>query len=125
MNQLGEHAKELLRAHEANDPAALERFAAVLPRGRIPLVLSDGRLVPRPKPPLTLSDAHLVIASEHGFPSWPKLQAYARRAERRGPELQHAFREDIEYYAERANGLLISAEDGAPGAVAAFERWQQ
>ncbi|HEX5620789.1 MAG TPA: ankyrin repeat domain-containing protein, partial [Solirubrobacteraceae bacterium] len=37
--------------------------------------------------------------------------------------MQHAYHEDIEYYDERAYGLLASAEDGTAGAVAAFERY--
>jgi ankyrin repeat protein len=36
--------------------------------------------------------------------------------------VQHAYRTEIDYYAERAAGLLASAEDGTPAAVAAFER---
>jgi ankyrin repeat protein len=35
---------------------------------------------------------------------------------------QHAYREDVEYYEERAFGLLASAQDGTDGAVAEFER---
>jgi ankyrin repeat protein len=34
--------------------------------------------------------------------------------------VQHAYREDFEYYEERADGLLASAQDGTEGAVAAF-----
>jgi ankyrin repeat protein len=36
--------------------------------------------------------------------------------------VQHAYREEIEYYDERAQGLLASAHDGTDGAVAAFAR---
>src|SRR5918999_513986 len=36
--------------------------------------------------------------------------------------VEHAYREDVEYYEERAYGLLASAEDETPGALAAFER---
>jgi ankyrin repeat protein len=36
---------------------------------------------------------------------------------------QHAYREDIEYYDDRAYGLLVSAQDGTEGAVAAFARY--
>src|SRR4051794_8116821 len=36
---------------------------------------------------------------------------------------QHAFEEDPAYYADRADGLLASAVDGTPSAVAAFTRW--
>jgi ankyrin repeat protein len=36
--------------------------------------------------------------------------------------VEHAYREDVEYYEDRAFGLRASAEDGTPGALAAFER---
>jgi ankyrin repeat protein len=36
--------------------------------------------------------------------------------------MQHAYHEDIDYYDERAYGLLASAEDGTEGAIAAFAR---
>jgi ankyrin repeat protein len=36
---------------------------------------------------------------------------------------QHAFDEDPAYYADRADGLLASAVDGTPSAVAEFTRW--
>jgi ankyrin repeat protein len=35
---------------------------------------------------------------------------------------QFAYHDDLEYYEERASGLLASAEDETPGAVAAFHR---
>lgn len=35
----------------------------------------------------------------------------------------HAFEDEIDYYADRAAGLLTSATDGNSGAMAAFERW--
>jgi ankyrin repeat protein len=35
----------------------------------------------------------------------------------------HAYRDDIEYYDDRAYGLLASAQDGTDGAVAAFARY--
>ena len=38
--------------------------------------------------------------------------------------VQHAYREDIDYYDERAYGLLASAQDGTGGAVAAFARYE-
>jgi ankyrin repeat protein len=72
-----------------------------------------------------LSEAQFRIAREHGFPSWPKLQAYVRRVAENGPDLQHAYHADVGYYAGRALGLLASAEDGTPGAHAAFERHGQ
>ena len=75
-----------------------------------------------PDEPLKLSGAQLVIAREHGFPSWPRLRAYVERLAAHGPGLQHAYHEDLEYYDDRAYGLLASAEDGTDGAVAAFGR---
>jgi ankyrin repeat protein len=72
--------------------------------------------------PLKLSEAQRVIAREYGFPSWPRLKAYVDRVAEHGPDLEHAYHEDLDYYDGRAYGLLASAQDGTPGAVAAFER---
>jgi len=72
---------------------------------------------------LTLSQAQFEIARHYGFPSWPRLRAYVDRVATAGPSLQHAFSDDAGYYAERASGLLASATDGTPDAVAEFARW--
>jgi ankyrin repeat protein len=72
-----------------------------------------------------LSEAQFRIAREHGFPSWPKLQAYVRRVTEHGETLQHPYHQDVEYYAERALGLLASAEDETPGAREPFDRRDQ
>ncbi|MFJ1763378.1 ankyrin repeat domain-containing protein [Amycolatopsis sp. NPDC088138] len=72
-----------------------------------------------------LSEAQFRIAREHGFPSWPKLQAYVRRVTEHGETLQHPYHQDVEYYAGRAIGLLASAEDETPGAREPFDRWSQ
>jgi len=39
--------------------------------------------------------------------------------------LQHTYHEDFDYYEARASGLLASAQDGTPAAVAAFARWEE
>jgi ankyrin repeat protein len=72
-----------------------------------------------------LSEAQFRIARDHGFPSWPKLQAYVRRVVEHGDALQHPYHQDVHYYAERALGLLASAEDETPGAREPFERRNQ
>jgi ankyrin repeat protein len=108
LEQLRKQAKDLLRAHRAGDPEAVARVAAHHPH---------------PDEPLKLTGAQLVIAREHGFPSWPRLGAYVERVAAYGPELEHAYHEDLDYYEGRAFGLRASAEDGTPGATAAFERW--
>jgi ankyrin repeat protein len=108
LEQLRKQAKDLLRARRAGDEAAAARVAAHHPR---------------PDEPLRLAGAQLVVAREYGFPSWPRLRAYVQRMAAHGPELQHAYHEDLEYYEGRAYGLRASAEDGTEGAVASFRRW--
>jgi ankyrin repeat protein len=106
LEQLRKQAKDLLRAHRAGEAAAVARVAAY-----------------EPDEPLKLTGAQLVVAREHGFPSWPRLKAYVERVAAHGPDLQHAYHEDLDYYEGRAYGLHASARDGTDGAVAAFERW--
>ena len=107
LEQLRNQAKDLVRAHRAGDAAARSRVATHHPR---------------PAEPLKLSGAQLVVAREHGFPSWPRLRAYVDRLAAHGPDLQHAYHEDLDYYDGRAYGLLASADDATEGAVAAFAR---
>jgi ankyrin repeat protein len=71
---------------------------------------------------LGLADARLALARVYGFATWPRLRAYAERFDAHGPELQHPYREDADYYEGRALGLLASAEDGTESAIAAFRR---
>ncbi len=108
LEQLRRRAKDLLRAVRAGDPAAAQRLQTQHPH-------------PRGVP--VLADAQLVIAREHGFASWARLRAYVERVAAHGPDLQHAYRDDLDYHRERAAGLLASATDAGPGAVAAFARW--
>lgn len=74
----------------------------------------------RATPSLKLADAQHAIAREQGFASWPKLKAYVDRG-----GVQQPFRDDLDYYAERAYGLLASAQDGTPSAVAEFTQQGQ
>jgi ankyrin repeat protein len=108
LEQLRKQAKDLLRSRQAGEAAAAARV---------------GAHHPRPAEPLRLAGAQLVVAREHGFPSWPRLRAYVERVAGHGAELQHAYHEDFDYYEGRAYGLRASAEDGTEGAVAAFRRW--
>jgi len=62
-------AKDLLKRHQANAPGTLSRLQQFHPR------FSEE---PKPETPtlrFTLTDAQLVVAREHGFPSWPKFAA--------------------------------------------------
>src|SRR5687767_8301725 len=103
LEQLRKQAKDLLRDYRSGAQAARQR-----------LVARSG--------PVKLADAQLVVAREHGFPSWPKLRAYVDRVTEHGLALRHAFEEGVDYYAERADGLLASARDGTAEAVAVFGR---
>ena len=47
-----------------------------------------------------LAGAQFEIAREHGFVSWSKLKEYVERL-----ALEQPFREDLDYYEGRANGL--------------------
>src|SRR2546423_9982531 len=105
LEHLRKRAKDLLRDVRAGDATAVERVAACHPS---------------PAEPIKLADAQLVVAREHGFPSWPKLRAYADRITAHGSALQHPFEDREDYYADRADGLLASASDGTESAVAMF-----
>ncbi len=109
LDQLRKQAKDLLRGQRAGQPRALARFA-------------DSGL--RLGTPIRLADAQLVLAREYGFASWPKLRAYLLRVQANGPTLQHAYQADLGYYADRAAGLLASAQDGTEPAVRTFAHWQ-
>jgi hypothetical protein len=106
LSELHRQAKTLERAHRRGDPDALARVAPYRPD---------------PAKPLKDAGAQMVVAREHGFPSWVRLRAYVDRVDAFGEGLEHAFHTDLEYYEARADGLLASAQDGTPEAEAAFE----
>jgi ankyrin repeat protein len=106
LDALHRQARELERAHRTGDPAALARVTPFRPD---------------PRKPLKDAGAQMVVAREHGFPSWVKLRAYVERTDLGGEGLEHAFHTDMEYYEGRADGLLESARDATPSAAAIFE----
>ena len=59
LDQLRRQAKELRKAGRDGEAEALARIAAYHPAGM----------------PVSLAAAQLVVAREHGFPSWPQLKA--------------------------------------------------
>ena len=68
--------------------------------------------------PLRLSDAQLAARARVGFPSWPRLKAYVERVSANGPELAHAFVDEIGYYEDRAEGLRSVVESGLESGIA-------
>jgi len=85
VKQLKKQAKELVAAARAGDAEAVARFGDL---------------------PLKLAGAQLVLAREHGYPSWPALVRV---------EVEQPFHDDIDYYEGRAEGIAtvkgISTDD--------------
>lgn len=115
LEQQKKQARELLDAARARDPAALRRFRVHHPRLS---ALPDHEWPPSR---LALHDAQLVLAREYGFPSWPKLKAHIEAmlsACRTRP-----FVRDLQYYEDRARGLLEVLADGAEGTLEQVRSW--
>jgi ankyrin repeat protein len=51
-----------------------------------------------------LADVHFELARELGFASWPRLKEYVERL-----ALEQPFRDDLDYYEGRANGIATVA----------------
>ena len=75
LEQLRKQAKELAREARAGEPAALGRLGDLPPR---------------------LASAQLMLAREHGYPSWPALVHEVA---------EQPFHTDLEYYEGRAYGI--------------------
>src|ERR1043166_5176522 len=71
--QLKKEAKDLLKAHQAGDPIASQRFQEHHPKwsGSSASKIRGSKI--------SLSDAQLVIAREYGFEGWPRLKAHLDR----------------------------------------------
>jgi hypothetical protein len=70
VTHLKHQAADLLAAHHARTPQALQRMREFHPQMH---GLSDAAIA---EAKLTLSDAYVVLAREYGFPSWPKLKGF-------------------------------------------------
>ncbi|WP_337169893.1 ankyrin repeat domain-containing protein [Gemmatimonas aurantiaca] len=100
LEHLRKQAKDLLRHARAEDADARARLAAI-DRG------ASGT-------PATLADAQLVIAREHGFPSWPKLVHHVETVDGGGFVLRPLIR-PVELSPGRrwtlADGTIASTDD--------------
>ncbi len=105
LEHLRNQARALQKAHRAGDPEAQRRVTPFFPApvSAVPL--------------LRLSQAQLVVAREHGFPSWARLRAHVERLT--GPQLARCrpVSTDPAYYDERALGLLQMVGDRLPSAL--------
>lgn len=99
LEHLKHQARDLRKAYVANSPEAVQRVQAHFsPR-------SDG---------FALSEAQLVIAREHGFPSWPRLKSYLDRINGTGAKRHRPLSPDLDYYQGRAEGMVTAFHDGMP-----------
>jgi hypothetical protein len=117
LEQLKKQAKELLAAARAGDRTAqerLRRFFSVQPATR-PVGQPEGQAA---KPP-TLSQAQLVVAREHGFPSWARLRREVQLAPLRA-QLERCIERPIDWSARR-NAMQTLAEAGPSGMLVALE----
>jgi len=103
LDHLKHQARDLLKAHAAGDPEAIQRLREFHPR----FVRSTDAEIQSAK--LTLSYVQLAIAREYGFPSWARLKAHVERPERAGLDLPH--HERIEDPAFRRAVDLLDAGD--------------
>lgn len=78
LEQLRKQAKSLLKSQQAGDAEALTRIRESHPRSK---KLTEEQIAASA---FALADAQLVIASEYGFASWPRLQAHVKTLEATG-----------------------------------------
>ena len=86
LEQLKKQAREFLNTLVQGDSQARERLFDVHPKYRDPA--AQGRQRP------VLADAQLLLAREHGFPSWPRLKRFVddlERVDREAEELRQAW----------------------------------
>jgi ankyrin repeat protein len=109
LEQQRKRAKDLLKALRAGDAEALVRVRRSHPRlagSRSQTIVADAQL----------TDAQWVIAREYGFASWARLKAHiealAGKTERRRP-----FENDLQYYRDRAAGMLSVLATGEQNAI--------
>lgn len=106
LEQCRKQAKELVKAHRADDPEAVARIKQHLPQ------LSGATESQIRSADFRLSDAQLIIAREYGFPSWPKLKRYIESVSGAGAARCRPFIKEMPYYEDRAYGLLSAYQTG-------------
>jgi ankyrin repeat protein len=109
LEQQRKRAKDLLKAVRTGDPDAIARFRRGNPRfaaGTSEAILSGARL----------TDAQWVIAREYGFASWARLEAHIEALSGKA-ELRRPFETDLQYYRDRATGMLSVFATGELNAI--------
>jgi ankyrin repeat protein len=114
LEQQKKQARELLRAIRAGNADAVSR----LRRHHGRWATSDEATV---RQLVALHDAQFVLAREQGFPSWPRLKAYAEPSSRSRPS--RLFVADVAWIADRAHGLLRTRKSAGPAALEQIREW--
>jgi ankyrin repeat protein len=113
LEQQKKQARELLRALRADNPDALARLRT----RHLRWTDVDNDAV---RQDAALHDAQFVIAREQGFASWTKLKAYAEPEHDRHTRLYVA---DMEWIADRVQGLLRTRQSAGPAALEQIRAW--
>ncbi len=90
LDQLKRQAKDLVKRFKARDAEAAGQVLSHLPRASgvsLETLLASG---------LTLSEAQLVIAREHGFPSWPRLKRHVEASRPDDSASVDAFKQAVQ-----------------------------
>ena len=69
---------------------------------------------------IALHDAQFVVAREQGFASWTKLKAYAEPAKVRHTRI---FVADMQWIADRVQGLMRTRQSAGPAALEQIREW--
>jgi ankyrin repeat protein len=114
LEQQKKQARELLRAIRSGNADALLRLRSQHSRWTAVDDATVQQLV-------ALHDALFVLAREQGFASWPKLKSYAEPS----PRSRHTrlFVADVEWIADRADGLLRTRQSAGPAALEQIREW--
>jgi ankyrin repeat protein len=107
--QQRKRAKELLQAVRAGEAAALARLRYGHPR----FANAPDSALRAAK----LHDAQWVIAREYGFSSWTRLKAHIDEITGAGRRPYRMFETDLQYYHDRASGLLSMVAAGERNAL--------
>jgi hypothetical protein len=109
LTQQRKRAKELLHAVRAGEAAALARMR-----------YGHSRFANAPDTALRaarLHDAQWVIAREYGFSNWTRLKAHIDEITGAGRRPYRTFETDLQYYRDRAGGLLSMVAAGERNAL--------
>ncbi|HUP02659.1 MAG TPA: ankyrin repeat domain-containing protein [Bryobacteraceae bacterium] len=113
LEQQKKQARELLRAVRAGQADALARLRE---RHRRWAAVDDVTV----RQEAALHDAQFVVAREQGFSSWTKLKMYAEGTRERHTRL---FVADVQWIAERVQGLLRTRRSAGPAALEQIREW--